>query len=380
MNTGSLYTHLECLMCKQNFHKNQVHNFCPKCNQPLVARYNLSSGLDKSILHGRPLNMWRYKEILPIFNDDNIVSLGEGMTPILDLNRLGEVLSIEKFQVKDEGGNPTGSFKARGLSMAVSKAKELGIVEFCIPTAGNAGSALSAYVARMGGRSHTPNVFAIDCEIMGAEVNKIPGSIKDAGAAMAVSNIDGKWWDVTTLKEPFRLEGKKTMGYEIAEQLEWKLPDVIIYPTGGGTGLIWKAFQEMKELGWIEKIPSKMVAVQTSGCNPIVQSFNAKMDHAPLFEDPAVTIANGLRVPKAFGDRLILSTIYESNGYAIDVTDDEIMEGMKLCAEHEGLFMCPEGGAVLQAAFKLKKSGFISKTDHVLLLNTGSAYKYIENL
>ena len=215
---------------------------------------------------------------------------------------------------------------------------------------------------------------------MGAEVNKIPGSIKDAGAAMAVSNIDGKWWDVTTLKEPFRLEGKKTMGYEIAEQLEWKLPDVIIYPTGGGTGLIWKAFQEMKELGWIEKIPSKMVAVQTSGCNPIVQSFNAKMDHAPLFEDPAVTIANGLRVPKAFGDRLILSTIYESNGYAIDVTDDEIMEGMKLCAEHEGLFMCPEGGAVLQAAFKLKKSGFISKTDHVLLLNTGSAYKYIENL
>jgi len=375
-------------MCREKYEISMPHRFCQICKQPLVARYDLTKGIDKSVLNERPLNMWRYKEVLPILNDQNIVSLGEGMTPIIDLDSLNTQLGTRRLQVKDEAGNPTGSFKARGLSMAVSKAKELGITEFCIPTAGNAGSALSAYVSRMGGVSHvympetTPSVFKIDCEIMGAQVTKVPGSIKDAGAAMVSENIEGKWWDVTTLKEPFRLEGKKTMGYEIAEQMDWSLPDVIIYPTGGGTGLIgiWKAFLEMKELGWITKLPSRMVAVQTSGCNPIVKAFLKKSDHAPLFDNPAVTIANGLRVPKAFGDRLIMTTIYESEGYAIDVSDAEIREGMALCAQKEGLFLCPEGGAVLKAAFILKENGYIKSSDHVLLLNTGSAYKYIENM
>jgi threonine synthase len=388
MNTQSLYSHLECLMCKETFAPSEVHSYCPTCTQPLVARYDLKKGMDPSILANRPQNMWRYKELLPIMDDQYMVSLGEGMTDILDVKKLQGLLKVDKLQFKDESGNPTGSFKARGLSMAVSKAYEMGLKEFCIPTAGNAGSALSAYVAKMDGISHvfmpeaTPSVFQIDCEIMGAKVRKIPGSIKDAGAAMAAQNKEGQWWDVTTLKEPFRLEGKKTMGFEIAEQLNWKLPDVIIYPTGGGTGLIgiWKAFQEMKELGWIDHIPSRMVAVQTTGCNPIVTAFQKKEDHAPLFENPAETIANGLRVPKAFGDRLIMTTLYESNGYAIDVSDEEIRDAMGLCARTEGLFLSPEGAAVLKAAFKLKDNGFIKSEDHVLLLNTGSAYKYIENL
>ena len=334
MKTNSLYSHLECLMCKKHYEAANINSFCPTCSQPLVARYDLGRGLSKEVLKSRPLSMWRYKEVLPVLDDSNIVSLGEGMTPCLDLTNLQPLLGVKKLQLKEEAGNPTGSFKARGLSMAVSKAKELGIKDFCIPTAGNAGSALSAYVAKMNGNAHvfmpeaTPEVFQKDCEIMGANVRKVPGSIKDAGAAMAKENEKGQWWDVTTLKEPFRLEGKKTMGYEIAEQLNWVLPDVIIYPTGGGTGLIgiWKAFQEMKQLGWIENIPSRMVAVQTTGCNPIVKAFRNHDDFAPLFDNPAVTIANGLRVPKAFGDRLIMSTIYESNGSAIDVSDEEILE------------------------------------------------------
>ena len=388
MKTNTLYSHLECLTSKETYDADTINSYCPISTQPLVARYNLEKGLSKDVLKGRPLNMWRYKEVLPIVDDQFIVSLGEGMTPLVDTPYLRQSLGVKRLQIKNEEGNPTGSFKARGLSMAVSKAYELGIKEFCIPTAGNAGSALSAYVAKMKGTAHvfmpkeTPSVFQIDCEIMGANVRKIEGTIKDAGAAMAKENKDGQWWDVTTLKEPFRLEGKKTMGYEIAEQLDWKLPDVIIYPTGGGTGLIgiWKAFQEMKELGWVDSIPTKMVAVQGSGCNPVVEAFNAGMDHTGVFENPAVTIANGLRVPKAFGDRLIMSTIYDSGGWALDATDDEIREALSLCARQEGLFLSPEGAAVVKAAFKLKDSGFIKDSDHVVMLNTGSAYKYVENL
>jgi threonine synthase len=375
-------------MCKNTYDADQVNSYCPECTQPLVARYNLEKGLSKAILKDRPLNMWRYQEVLPIKDSKHIVCLGEGMTPLTEADHMASDLGVKRLQIKNEEGNPTGSFKARGLSMAVSKAYELGISEFCIPTAGNAGSALSAYVAKMKGVAHvfmpeaTPEVFQIDCEIMGANVRKINGTIKDAGGAMAAENKDGKWWDVTTLKEPFRLEGKKTMGYEIAEQLNWQLPDVIIYPTGGGTGLIgiWKAFQEMKELGWIDSIPTRMVAIQTTGCNPVVEAFNEGLDHTGVYENPAVTIANGLRVPKAFGDRLIMSTLYESNGYALDCSDDEIREAMSLCARQEGLFLSPEGAAVVKAAYKLKDSGFIKETDHVVLLNTGSAYKYVENL
>jgi len=340
------------------------------------------------ILQGRPFNMWRYKELLPMLDEDNIVSLGEGFSPILDMGKLAKKYDFKSLLVKNEGGNPTGSFKSRGLGMAVSKAAELGVKEFSIPTAGNAGSALSAYCAKGDLQAHiympkaTPKMFQLDCEIMGAKVNIIDGNISDCGAAMRADNADGQWWDVTTLKEPFRLEGKKTMGLEIAEQLNWKLPDVIIYPTGGGTGLIgiWKAFQEMKELGWVDNIPTRMVAVQTTGCNPIVQAFEAGLHSSTPFSDPAETIANGLRVPHAFGHKLIMKTIYESGGCALAVTEEEIKSALSEFAQEEGHFLSPEGAAVWQAAKKLKESGWIKDSDQVVLLNTGSGYKYAENL
>jgi len=271
--------------------------------------------------------------------------------------------------------------------MAISKAKELGVKVSSIPTAGNAGSALSAYGAKAGMTIHaympkqTPNVFQMDCSITGAKVNTIEGNISDAGKQMR-EDMQEDWWDVTTLKEPYRLEGKKTMGYEIAEQMQWKLPDVILYPTGGGTGLIgiWKAFKEMLEMGWIEEIPTRMVAVQIAQCNPIVQAFENNDSGSSPYEDPGATIANGLRVPHAFGHKLILKTLYESKGTAIDVTDEEMKNGISEIAKSEGLFVSPEGAAVWEAAKKLLEKGWIKEDESVVLLNTGSAYKYIENL
>ena len=331
--------------------------------------------------------MWRYAALLPILNQEHIVTLGEGWTPMLPLRNISRKLGIHTVLLKEEAANPTGSFKARGLGMAISKARELGLKEFCIPTAGNAGSALAAYAVAAGGKAHvympeaTPHVFKLDCEVMGARVEKVAGSIRDAGMKMAADNSEGKWWDVTTLKEPFRLEGKKTMGYEIAEQLDWELPDVIIYPTGGGTGLIgiWKAFQEMKDMGWIQDIPTKMVAVQTVGCNPVVQSYRLGLDYCEVYDNPRETIANGLRVPKAFGDRLIMKVIYESNGTAIDITEQEILDAVYEFGRSEGIFLSPEGGAVYSAFQKLIASGFISSSDKAVLINTGSPYKYAEN-
>ena len=369
-----------------DIHKPQ--SFCTETNEPLVATYDEDKKLNKGILQGRPYNMWRYKEMLPMWDEQYIISLGEGFTPILTLDKLADQYEIAQLTVKDEGGNPTGSFKARGLGMAVSKANELGIKSFSIPTAGNAGSAISAYCAKGDLSAHifmpiaTPKMFQLDCQIMGATVNVIDGNISDCAAAMRAENQDGKWWDVTTLKEPFRLEGKKTMGYEIAEQLNWKLPDVIIYPTGGGTGLIgiWKAFKELKALGWVDEVPTRMVAVQTSGCNPIVKAFNEGLTSSVPFENPAITIANGLRVPHAFGHKLILKTIYESNGCALDVSEDEIKESLSEFAQTQGHFLSPEGAAVWHAAKRLRASGWIQKEEHVLLLNTGSGYKYAENL
>jgi threonine synthase len=331
--------------------------------------------------------MWRYEALLPVLNPEHIVSFGEGWTPLLPLNKISKASGINTVLLKEEAANPTGSFKARGLGMAISKAKELGLTEFCIPTAGNAGSALSAYAVAAGAKAHvympeaTPHVFKLDCEVMGARVEKVAGSIRDAGIKMAADNKDGRWWDVTTLKEPFRLEGKKTMGYEIAEQLNWELPNVIIYPTGGGTGLIgiWKAFLEMKEMGWIEDIPTRMVAVQTAGCNPVVKSYNLGLDYCEVYNDPKETIANGLRVPKAFGDRLIMRTIKESRGTALDVTEQEITDAVFDFGKSEGIFLSPEGGAVYTAFRKLVSTGFISSSDRTVLINTGSPYKYAEN-
>ena len=381
------YTHLECHECGAVYDKNNKNTFCTKDHQPLVAVYNTSVKWSKEALKNRPSNMWRYKEMLPVEKEENAICLGEGFTPILTLDKLAKANQQNKLLLKDESANPTGSFKARGISMALSKAKELGVKAMCIPTAGNAGSALSAYCAKAGIEAHifmpenTPQVFQLDCEIMGAKVTKVSGDISDAAALMQQQN-DGSWFDVTTLKEPFRLEGKKTMGYEIAEQLNWQLPDVIIYPTGGGTGLIgiWKAFQELKAMGWIDTIPTRMVAVQGSGCDPVVQSFNKGMDHTPKYENPETTIANGLRVPKAFGDKLIMKTLYNSNGTAVSVTDKEMKEGLSEFATQEGIFLSPEGAAVWMGYKKLKKENWIKDDESVVLINTGSAYKYVENL
>ncbi|MBL0024581.1 MAG: threonine synthase [Saprospiraceae bacterium] len=382
------YSHLECNHCGSKFDKNIVQNYCHTCVQPLVAKYTLDRKIPKDIIIKDRYDMWRYEALLPVENPENIISLGEGWTQMLHLKKTSDKFGIASVILKEEGLNPTGSFKARGIGMAVSKAKEMGIKSFCIPTAGNAGSALAAYTAAMDGKSYiympeaTPRVFQLDCEVMGATVIKVKGSIRDAGLAMAKENEGNQWWDITTLKEPFRLEGKKTMGYEIAEQLDWNLPDVIIYPTGGGTGLIgiWKAFKEMQEMGWVDNIPTRMVAVQTKGCNPVVRAFNESRDYCELYEDPEETIANGLRVPKAFGDRLIMSTLTESKGYALDVTEKEMLDGIHEFGQREGIFLSPEGSAVYSAFIKLIKMDYIKKTDSVVLINTGSPYKYVENM
>jgi threonine synthase len=388
MDTKSLYHGLINHQSFRAFDIHSINTFCPDEHEPLIAQYDLSKGLDKKILTGRPNNMWRYKEVLPIFDDQYVVNLGEGFTPILPLERLREKYGFRQLEMKDESGNPTGSFKARGLGMAVSKAKELGVKEFCIPTAGNAGSALSAYCAAAGLKAHiymprqTPQIFQLDCKIMGAEVTLVDGNISDAGVAMREANSHGQWFDVTTLKEPFRLEGKKTMGYEIAEQYNWQLPDVIIYPTGGGTGLIgiWKAFHEMMELGWIDHIPSRMVAVQTDGCDPIVQAHHAGLMASTPYKNPAVTIANGLRVPHAFGHKLILKALKESDGTAMSVSENDMLSAIQELSQNQGLFVSPEGAAVWHAAKELKSTGWIKSDDRVCILNTGSAYKYAENL
>lgn len=383
----SLFNELQCHETGKVFSKYELNSYNPDNHQPLVASYSKAS-IDKEDLIHRRHDMWRYAEMLPVLDPKHICSLGEGMTPLIVADRLTKKLGVEKVLIKDEGQNPTGSFKARGLAMAVSKAKELGIKAMCIPTAGNAGSALSAYCALAGIEAHvfmpkqTPRVFQMDCEVMGANVTMVDGNISDCAALMREMNTDGQWFDVTTLKEPYRLEGKKTMGYEIAEQLNWTLPNVVMYPTGGGTGLIgiWKAFMELKTLGWIEDIDVKMVAVQIAGCNPIVEAFHKQENESLPFQNPGITIANGLRVPHAFGHKLILKTLYESHGTAIDVTEQDMKNGISEIAKQEGLFVSPEGAAVWEAAKKLKQSNFIKESDSVVLLNTGSAYKYVENL
>ena len=384
----SLLSHLECTECQRTFNKQEIQTFCPDCIAPLSAMYDLSVGFDKAVLPFRPTTMWRYHEMLPIEEAKNIVSLGEGLTPLLHLDTLGQRFSLPNLYLKDESGNPTASFKARGLSMAVSKAKEYGITKVALPTAGNAGSAMSAYAAKAQMEAHvfmpkaTPSVFKTDCTFFGATVTLVDGSIRDAGKAMAQQNTNKQWFDVSTLKEPYRVEGKKTMGYEIAEQCKWQLPDVIVYPAGGGTGLIgiWKAFAEMKALGWITHIPTRMVCVQVTGCSPIVDAFEKGLTAGLPVESPDETIANGLRVPAPFGDKWMLRVLKESNGTAIRISDAEMLEGTHEVAHTEGLFLAPEGAATWMAMKKLLADGWIKPSETVVLINTGSAYKYIENL
>ncbi|WP_158826829.1 threonine synthase [Mucilaginibacter lacusdianchii] len=387
--TGSLVTHLECPACGKAYSADIVRTVCEDstCLSSLFAKYDLSNGLSKEILAGRPATMWRYKEVLPLLDEENIVTLGEGFTPILPLKNLQHIAGDNEVVWKDESGNPTGSFKARGIGAAVSKAKELGINTIITPTAGNAGGALAAYAARAGVKAVvympqlTPQVFKDECHLYGAQLVEVDGNISDCGRlANAQAMIHG-WFQVSTLKEPYRLEGKKTMGYEIAEQLNWQLPDVILYPTGGGTGLIglWKAFDEMEQLGWIGSHRPRMVAVQSESCNGIVQAFHGNQQSAE-FVDGGFTIANGLRVPKPYADKIILKVLRESNGTAIAIPDAQMSEALKEIARYEGMLIAPEGAALWQAFKKLKSDGWIKPQEKVLLLNTGSGYKYLENI
>jgi threonine synthase len=354
-----------------------------------VARYDLpaaKASLRKEALREQLPSLWKYSVLLPIERAENIVSLGERMTPLTPLPKLGRDLGLPRLWMKDEGQLPTGSFKARGLVMAISKAKELGVKSVCMPSAGNAAGALAAYAARADMEAHiflpedTPEINIKECLVCGSHVELVKGNISDAAKRMNEQRKGNPgWFDVSTLKEPYRLEGKKTMGYELAEQLDWKLPDVIVYPTGGGTGLIgmWKAFDEMEQLGWIDSKRPRMVSVQSSGCAPIVRAFQEQKKDSQFWEQ-ATTIASGLRVPKAFADHLILDAIYQSGGSAIAVSDEETVATVYEIAQKEGLFICPEGAAAFAALRHLVRERKLSEADTVLVFNTAAGIKYPE--
>ncbi len=379
----TFYTGLMCSQSGEIYDKSRLQTFS-RLGKPLLAKYDFGVPLDKSSLKNRRADMWRYREMLPVEADTNIISLGEGMTPLIPLKIAGQG---RKLFLKDEAYNPSGSFKARGLSMAVSKAKELGATKCIIPTAGNAGGAMSAYCAKAGIQAEvymprqTPRAFIKECRLFGAKVTLVDGSIKDCAARLKTEQ-EPQAFDVSTLKEPFRLEGKKTMGYEIAEQLNWQIPDVVVYPTGGGTGLIgiWKAFEEMERLAWIGAKRPRMVAVQTDACFPIVEAFENGRSQAGTFANPGLSIANGLRVPSAFGDELILDILYQSQGCALKVSEKEIADGLQFMARSEGVLLCPEGAAVWAAYQRLLAQNWIQDEETTILLNTGSIYKYMENV
>ncbi len=386
MSTTTYLSHLECGLCGERLETERLWNLCPKCRKPLLVRYDLDGArdaLDPSSLSSREPSLWRYSELLPVRDAAFRLSLGEGFTPLLRAGRLGEELGFAGLYIKDEGGNPTGSFKARGLSVAVSRAWELGAGAVSIPTAGNAGCAMSAYAAAAGLEAHVfmpsdvPKPFINECRVLGAEVILIKGLITDCGKAAAEGVAAHGWFDVSTLKEPYRIEGKKTMGYELAEQMGWVLPDVIIYPTGGGTGLVgmWKAFDELEKLGWIGPERPRMVSVQSEGCAPMVKAFHEGKEFADPWPE-ARTIADGMRVPAAVGDFLILRALRESAGTAVAVSDAEILDGTYLMGKTVGIWPAPEGGATLAAFRRLKDDGWIKKFETVVLFNTGSGAKY----
>jgi threonine synthase len=379
-------THLECSLCGKRHEAASIANLC-ECGGPLLVRYDLDilrhRWPRRSVPNG-PASMWRYAPVLAP-NADSIVTLGEGWTPLIRTCRLGARIGATNLWVKDEGLNPTASFKARGLSCAISMCKELGIGKVAIPSAGNAASALAAYAAAAGIEAHifmpkdVPQSNYLECKAYGAHVTLVDGLISDCGRIVAERGPAEGWFDVSTLKEPYRIEGKKTMGYEVAEQMAWELPDAIFYPTGGGVGMIgmWKAFAEMEYLGWIGGRRPKMIAVQASGCQPVVRAFE---DHQPrsTFYEGAHTVAAGLRVPKPLGDFLVLQAVRDSGGTAIAVTDEEMLDAGVHLASDEGIYAAPEGAACVAAAQKLIASGFLSLTDRIVLYNTGSGLKYPE--
>lgn len=381
---------LECGACGKHHDADILQNLCLACGKPLLARYDLQAAgrqLARDALAGREPTLWRYQEVLPVRDRAHIVSLSEGWTPLVHAARLGRQLDVDNLLIKDESLNPTGSFKARGLCLAVSRARELGAPALAIPSAGNAAGAMAAYAAKAGLPAHvfmpqdTPSAFIIECYAYGAQVGLVDGLITDCGRIVAERQAAEGWFDVSTLKEPYRVEGKKTMGYELAEQLGWTLPDVILYPAGGGTGLIgmWKAFAEMQELGWIGDRRPRMIAVQAAGCQPIVRAYEQHLDAAPEWEN-AHTLASGLRVPRAIGDFLMLQAIRESGGCAVAVPDAAMVEGVRQIGSNEGIFAAPEGGAVLAALQLLLDDGRVERSERIVLFNTGSGHKYVDNL
>lgn len=382
----SYLTHLECGLTGKRYDADRLQNLS-EAGRPLLARYDLARAaraVDRSTIRRREESLWRYGELLPVRDPGHRISLGEGFTPLLRAETLGAEVDHRALYIKDESNNPTGSFKARGLALAVSRAKELGARAVSVPSAGNAAGATAAYAARAGLPAHVfmprdvPKIFVHECRALGAHVQLIDGLIHDCGrvAAEEVARHPGRF-DLSTLKEPYRLEGKKTLGYELAEQMGWELPDVAIYPTGGGTGLIgmWKAFHEMEALGWIGPKRPRMISVQADGCAPIVRAFDRGDEFAELWED-ARTIADGLRVPVAVGDFLILRAIRESGGCAVSVSDEAMREEVYRIGRTEGIFAAPEGAATLAALRQLKDSGDITPEESVVLFNTGSGLKY----
>jgi threonine synthase len=382
----SYFSYLECSLCGKHYPADDLHTLCPDCKRPLLARYDLAAARaawDRDSLAIREPTLWRYREVLPVRDESRAVKLGEGYTPLLHARRLGQAMGLPHLYIKDEGLNPTGSFKARGLCMAVSRAWELGVKEVVIPSAGNAAGAMAAYAAKAGLGAHVfmpadvPQPFRLECQALGADVTLVEGLITDCGHEAQKGVEQHGWFAVSTLKEPYRLEGKKTMGYELAEQFKWHLPDVIIYPTGGGTGLIgmWKAFAELGELGWIGDHRPRMVAVQAEGCAPIPRAFHAGDEFATPWEG-AHTIAAGLRVPSAVGDFLMLRALRESSGAGVAVSDAALVAAQMRMSSLEGVFACPEGGATLAALEKLLAEGWISPQDRIVLFNTGTGLKY----
>lgn len=384
----SYLTELRCTTCSQTYDPKFVQTFCTACQSPLLVYYDLETArgeLDREEVSKREAGMWRWRELLPVHDPAYMLTLGEGDTPLLHVPKLGREMGFSQLYIKDESLNPTGSFKARGLAAAVSKAKELGIRKVIIPTAGNAGGAMAAYAARGGldacifMPADTPLANIEESRITGADVIMVNGLISDAAAEAEKKARSEGWFSVSTFKEPYRTEGKKVMGYELAEQLSWKLPEVIVYPTGGGTGLVgmWKAFAELDALGWLEgSNRPRLVAVQSAGCAPVVEAFEAGATRCDFWQD-AQTIASGLRVPKSFADTKMLQDIRESNGTAVAVSDDEILAAQSHLGRAEGIFAAPEGAATLAGLYKLIERGWVRPEERIVLFNTGSGLKYV---
>ncbi|MFQ5817372.1 MAG: threonine synthase [Terriglobia bacterium] len=383
---SSTLTHLKCSRCRARWPADEPQNLC-RCGGPLLAQYELARAartMTREALAGRGPGLWRYGEVLP-GSTANAVSLGEGSTPLVHVQRLGEALGCPKLYVKDESSNATGTFKARGLAVAVTRAREFGLRKLAIPTAGNAGAALAAYASRAGLEAYVlmprdaPAANQLECRLYGAELILVDGLIGDCARLLRERKEKEGWFDVSTLKEPYRVEGKKTLGYEMFEQLEGRLPDAIIYPTGGGVGLIgmWKAFGEMEAMGWIGGERPKMIAVQAAGCAPIVKAFEGGKRESEPWPN-AQTVAVGLRVPKALGDFLILEALYQTRGTAVAVAEAELLAGMRELAEREGIFACPEGAATLAALRKLLAAGFLRGEETIVLCNTGTGLKYLD--